>query len=169
MREIHYRGGMLVFRLPESWKEEDQGDGVHFYEGNAEQGSLHVSLTTVRHPNGAITEAMVRSVAATGRESGDPEAERLENGNFIRRFERVPTRDVPQLTTFWMVANAVPPQTVRYAIFNYGAPPAVAGTDSHRQTLTMLDEQIRQTRFTTLTPEEVRARQRAARPWWQFW
>lgn len=169
MKEIRYRGGMLVFHLPDSWKEEDHGDGTAYYEGEAEYGSLNVSLTTVQN-DAAVNESMVRSVAMTGHRAGESEAERLENGNFVRRFERPPSDDPnPLQVTFWLLANAVPPHTIRYAVFNFGSPPSVVGTPRHRECLAMLDEEIRRTAFTTLTPEEVVALQKAARPWWKFW
>ena len=160
---------MLIFSLPDSWKEEDDpGDGVDYFEGDAEHGSLHVSLTTMQHPEG-INEALVRTIAQAGREPGDTDEERLENGNFLRRFERADDGDSPQHTTFWMVVNAIPPVSVQYAIFNYGVPMGMAGTDVHSKTSAMLDAQIRLTTFTTLTPEEIKARHAAARPWWKFW
>ena len=168
MKERRYLGGMLVFHLPDSWKEERFSDSSAYYEGEAENGSLNVSLTTIENPAG-VDEGMLREVANMGREAGDAEAEPLPSGNYLRRFERGRSSEANLHATFWLVASMVPPRTVRYAIFNYGAPPQVTATEAYKACIAMLDEQIRLTTFTTLTPEQTAALRRANRPWWQFW
>jgi len=160
---------MLVFRIPDSWSEETYRDGgASYFEGSAESGSLCVTLTTAQQP-AAVSEPEFRELANMGRGPGDDPAQRLPGGNYLRRFERPHEGDPPQHVTFWMVSNIVPPRTARIALFNYGVPASQAGSAAHRACVAMLDDEIPQTRFTTLTPEDVAAAQRAARPWWRFW
>jgi hypothetical protein len=170
VREVHYNGGMVVFSVPDSWHETTyRGGGATYLEGSGEYGSLYVTLTTAQQES-AVSESSFREAANIGRKTGDREAELLPNGNYLRRFERQDGQEGPsQHTIFWMVSNLVQPRTVRIAAFNYGVPASQAGTEAHERTVAMLDEQVRLARFTTLTPEEVSAAQRASQPWWRFW
>jgi hypothetical protein len=170
VREIHYNGGMVVFSVPDSWHEKTyRGGGAAYFEGSGENGSLYVTLTTAQQES-PVNESSFREVANQGRKAGDQEAELLPTGNYLRRFERQEGDEgASQHTVFWMVCNLVPPRTVRIAAFNYGIPVSLMEPEVHKETLAMLDKHVRLARFTTLTPEEIVAAQRASRPWWRFW
>jgi hypothetical protein len=72
----------------------------------------------------------------------------------------------PLHLTYWIVANAVPPRTIRYAVFGFAVATERAGATDHRQTVDLLDGLIRAVKFTTLTPEAIRTM--ARRPWWKL-
>ncbi len=46
---------------------------------------------------------------------------------------------------------------------------AVPESGASDEVLSMLDREIRQAEFTSLTAEEVQARVKAVRPWWRVW
>ena len=172
MKVVQYRGGMLTFSLPESWQEEQYADGgAAFFEGDGRSGTLNLRLTTVQRDDAAVQESSLREIVTTGTTPGDPPCERLPNGNYLQRYERSQTSGGELLhLTFWNVANAVPPRTVRYAVFGFAVPAQKAGSPPHEQTVRMLDERIRGVMFTTLTPEEIGAMATSTRrPWWRFW
>jgi len=173
MKEIRYRGGMLTFFLPDSWQEEYGADGgAAFFAGDSKDGTLNLHLTTIqRSDRGRVEEASLREVVTTGVTPGDPPAETLPTGNVLQRYERSKSNEEGRLhLTFWNVANAVQPKTIRYALFGFAVPADRAGSPEHEETLALLDGRIRAVEFTTLSPEEIQAKIRASRgPWWKFW
>ena len=173
MKEIRYRGGMLTFFLPDSWQEEYGADGgAAFFAGDSQGGTLNLRLTTIqRSDQGRVDEASLREVVTTGVAPGDPPAATLPTGNVLQRYERSESNEEGRIhLTFWSVANAVQPKTIRYALFGFAVPGERAGSPEHQATVELLDERIRAVEFTTLSPEEIQAKIAASRrPWWKFW
>lgn len=171
MKEIVYRGGMIRFRLPDSWQEEqyEDGGGV-FYDGDPATGTLNLNLTTMTRKE-PVTADVLPDVVSVAAEPGDPPAERLPNGNMARRYERRDDGDgAPIHITHWLVASAAPPDTVRLATFGYAIPAGSAGSPAHQAVVAMLDAEIRAAEIVRLSASEVQALQAAhSRPWWKFW
>jgi hypothetical protein len=167
VREIRYRGGMLTFLLPDEWQEEQFPDGgAEFFTDDRDAGTLNLALTTMQKDEGA-TETNLREVVTSGAKAGDSPEEKLPSGSYLRRYERSEIEEQQPLhLTYWMVANAVPPKTVRLAAFGFAVAAERAGSAEHQQLVQLLDEQIRAVEFTKWTPEQIRA---ARRPWWKFW
>jgi hypothetical protein len=52
MKTISYRGGVVTFRIPESWNEEySDTDGGTFYEDKPDSGTLRLKLITAESPS----------------------------------------------------------------------------------------------------------------------
>ena len=172
MKDIRYRGGMLSFRIPDSWEEEEYRDGgAAYFEPGEKSGTLNLSMTTVQRNEGAVSESALREIVEVDTKAGEAPAEALENGNYLRRYERRAQEAGAELhLTFWSVSNAVLPRTVRLAVFGFAVPAQDAGNPEHVRIVHLLDAEIRAAIFTHLTPEEIQAMIKQARgPWWKFW
>lgn len=165
MKEVAYRGGLVLFAVPEDWTEEnDPSAGAAFYGDKPGSPTLRLNVTTFRPPE-PVTEKHIVEAASAGAAPGDPPAELLPSGTAIRRFWRDGVEGTtPVRVRYWALAGGAPPTTVRLAMFSLTHS---AGTAD--QLLADLDRSISAAEFTRLTAEEVAAAHRQAKPWWRPW
>jgi hypothetical protein len=165
VREVAYRGGLILFAVPDDWAEEnDPAGGAAYYSDKPGSPTLRLNVTTLRPPE-PVTEKHILEAASTGAQPGDPPAERLPTGTALRRFWRDGVEGAtPVRVRYWALAGGAPPTTVRLALFSLTHP---AGTDD--ALLAELDRSISAAEFTRLTAEEVAAAHRKAKPWWRPW
>lgn len=113
--EVSVFGDKLRFLIPHEWEEKDDGADLHMYcAPNAKSGWFRVSLITIQ--NVQDPPQRLREITAEWEAPSVDE----ETGNVIASWEKDSTEDgVPIHLYYWKVANAVPPDKVREAVFSY--------------------------------------------------
>jgi hypothetical protein len=165
VKRVRYRGGILEFEIPDDWTEESAAEGAAYYRDRPGTGTLRLRTVTACPPE-TVQQRHVVEAAASSAQPEDPAPELLPNGNALRCYWREGVEGgVPVRVRYWQLASAAPPSTVRVAIFSY----TVLPSESAEAVLAMLDGEIRQAAFTSLTAEEVQGLVKAAKPWWRVW
>jgi hypothetical protein len=105
----------LSFLIPHEWLEAIDDDHYVYHEPETESGWLRVTLLTVKtgddSPAGRLTRIF------EGKENLVVEH---QSGNLVSASEKDSEEDGDRLHHYyWMVANVVPPNLVREALFSY--------------------------------------------------
>jgi hypothetical protein len=144
-KTIEYRGGLVTFRVPRAWVEEDEPDGGGmFYEDTPESPALRLSVITARSPS-PVTATTVVELLHPKAQARNVSVRTLPNGNAcIAYAETAEERGTPLTIHYWEVASAVPPNHVRIAVFSFT-------TESNRaeqaRNLSWLNREIADSRF----------------------
>ena len=149
MKTIHYRGGVMCFRLPEHWEEEyeEEGGGT-FYDPDLETGALRVNVMTLsskEHVGPASAVGILEQLPMTaGRQ-----VEALPDGNALVAYSEglQQEEDDGLFAWYWLIGNPVPPHHLRIAIFTYTAAADQADDPDVIEQAEMLDRELRQCRF----------------------
>ena len=117
LKEINYRGGLVIFSVPQSWVEEYEPEGGGtFYERGENTSTLRLNVITAQSPK-EVDASSAHQVLQASRHS---EIETLPTGNAIAKRVSRSTEQGQSITTYsWNVGNVVPPRHVRIAIFTY--------------------------------------------------
>lgn len=147
MKTIKYRGGLVEFRIPASWKEEyEQQDGGTFYEDRPDSATLRLNVITAQSPNPITESSVTELLEAKGKTKG--KAAKLENGNAMLRYTESATEQGHSLKiTYWQVANPVPPNHVRIGIFSYTILESQQEKEKFKKEIELLDTEIRNAQF----------------------
>jgi len=146
-KTINYRGGILNFRIPASWKEEyePQGGGT-FYEDTPDSGTLRLNVMTAKAPMPITLESAPDILAGLVRSSADPEP--LANNCALVRYEqRAEEQGQPLHITHWSVAQPLPPSHARIATFSYTMRAHQRNDPQLMAEVDMLDREIRAVTF----------------------
>lgn len=148
MKTIRYRGGIVTFRIPEHWTEEyeEEGGGV-FYDEDDDNGTLrlHVLTAAAKQP---VTVRTARELLEPRREEYDGELIDLGQGSALLRYAVSAEEEGEPLTIhYWQIANPVPPNHLRMAVFSYTTLAALAEDEDVVATLAMLQEELRKCTF----------------------
>lgn len=121
MKLVNYRGGIVKFRIPDTWEEEyeDEGGGT-FYDDTDDSGILRLNILTFRSKSQLGANAAVESLQDEAR-SYSTEVEALPDQNSAIISYRQTSRDDGEdlVIYYWHIANIVPPYHCRIAIFSY--------------------------------------------------
>jgi len=86
MKTINYRGGVVTFRIPSSWKEEySDTDGGTFFEDKPDSGTFRIKVITLRSPS-EITRDSALTILNTLKQA-QGKAERMKDGNALACYE----------------------------------------------------------------------------------
>ncbi|MTW09902.1 hypothetical protein GM658_04755 [Pseudoduganella eburnea] len=145
-KKIHYRGGLVVFAIPEPWIEEyePEGGGI-FYQPGEDTATLRLNVITATRPSssGALSGKQVLSSI------GYPASEILSNGNAISKGIRRGTERGTPITIFWWhLVNVVSPQQVRVATFTYTVFSSSERSASTIAELSFVEDSVRSADFT---------------------
>src|SRR5689334_13897652 len=115
LKTIDYRGGIVRFRVPASWKEEYEEDGGGlFYADEPDSGTFRLNLLTFEGPKAAGRDDLLSAVKGRGT------AEWLETSNALAAYSVEMEEDETPITIFyWKLASAAPPRHLRIAVFSY--------------------------------------------------
>jgi hypothetical protein len=120
MKTIEYRGGLLSFRVPHHWieEQEDDGSGV-FYQMGLDTGVLRVAVLTFPPPFPSKLPSAYELVRSRAAKRGGTATE-LPNGNALLRYGYEYVEAGKEITQYyWDVANVVPPEHCLVAMFSY--------------------------------------------------
>lgn len=147
LKEITYRGGLVIFSVPQSWVEEYEPEGGGtFYERGENTGTLRLNVITAQSPR-EVDASSARGVLQVSRHSG---IETLPGGNAIaKRVSRSTEQGQPITTYSWNVANAVPPRHVRIASFTYTILSSQEKSAQTLSDLSVLEASARAARFSS--------------------
>ena len=146
MKTIRYRGGIVTFRIPAHWTEEyeEEGGGIFYNEDN-DSGTLRLNVLTFASKT-PVTTRTAMSLLEARRQEYQGTLTDLGNGNALLRYTDVAQEEGESLTShYWQIANVVPPNHFRLAIFSYTKPTKLA--DDMAADLAMMDEELRVCRF----------------------
>jgi hypothetical protein len=139
LKTISYRGGIVRFTIPQSWKEEYEPEGgATFYEDAPDSGTLRLSVLSC-HSKGAKTcQQMVSGLIADGG------YETLQEGLAIKSHVDSAEEKGHWLEVhYWEVAVPVSPDRLRMAIFSFTILAAHADETDARHDIELLDRSIR--------------------------
>jgi hypothetical protein len=147
MKTVRYRGGIVTFRIPAHWTEEykDEGGGT-FYDADNDSGTLRLNVLTFASKT-PVTTRTAMSLLEARRQQYQGALTDLGNGNALLRYTEVTQEEGESLTIhYWQIANVVPPNHIRLAIFSYTKPTELAD-DNTAADVAMMDEELRVCRF----------------------
>ena len=107
--------GKLSFLVPHEWIETFDDDHYLYYYPDSESGWLRVTLLTVKVDDETPAERLKDFFRGKQNVSVDP-----QTGNVVSVSEKNSEEDGFRIHIYyWMVANVVPPDLIREAIFSY--------------------------------------------------
>jgi len=136
----------VTFRIPAHWTEEyeEEGGGIFYNEDN-DSGTLRLNVLTFASKT-PVTTRTAMSLLEARRQEYQGTLTDLGNGNALLRYTDVAQEEGESLTShYWQIANVVPPNHFRLAIFSYTKPTKLA--DDMAADLAMMDEELRVCRF----------------------
>jgi hypothetical protein len=118
LKTISYRGGLVTFRVPERWKEQYESDGgAEFFDDVAGSPTLRLNVISAHRPGVTLDTAAETLLDYC---KSPTQIEQLEPGAALTRFsEEDVERGERLIITYWLVAQAVPPEQVRIANFSW--------------------------------------------------
>jgi|GEM_PF-541449 len=156
MKTIHYRGGVVNFRIPAHWVEEyeDEGGGT-FYDEDLDTGTFRLSVILLKSQE-PVTIHSARKVAdmRVAKESGT--LTELREGNCLVEYVHEVEEDREPLTIrYWEIANPVPPNHIRVALFSYTVRTELIEDEDGEvaDELAMLAEEVRACTFASVVGE----------------
>jgi len=149
MKTINYRGGVVTFRIPASWKEEySDTDGGTFYEDKPDSGTLRLKLITAESPSEITSDSAASLLNTLSVVKG--QVRRQPNGNAFARYEEESVDSGQRIRIlYWLVANPVPPKHARIATFSYTVLQGKESQSATMHDIQMLENEILQARFAT--------------------
>jgi hypothetical protein len=148
LKTIHYRGGIVSFRIPAGWVEEYEEDGGGtFYDEDSDTGTLRLTMLTLHSQTPVTTRTAIEALEAYAEEY-EVEIVELGDGNALIHFEEQEEEDGEELTMFyWQIANVVPPDHFRIALFSYTVLTSQIDDEGVQAELEMLHRELRSCRF----------------------
>ena len=147
MKTINYRGGVVEFRIPASWKEEySDTDGGTFYEDKPDSGTFRLKMLTFQSPSEITRDSAVQILNSLKQVQGKAECQ--DNGNALARYEESVVDGGDKIKIFyWTISNLVPPKNARIASFSYTILQSQEHDPKIIQELEMLDREVRAAEF----------------------
>jgi hypothetical protein len=159
MKRVIYRGGLVAFQIPATWREEYEPEGGGtFYEEGPNTGTLRLNVLSLQ-------KAEPRSLEAATREIFRGSAvEKLPNGFPLRRYSKqAEEQGTPLVLYRWEVLVPVSPSKWRLVCFTHTILSAHVGLDQSKAELDLIDKLVREADYSTqpgVTPQKRR---------WKFW
>lgn len=147
MKLIKYRGGVVEFHIPTSWKEEySDMDGGTFYEDKADSGTFRLQIITVKSPTDIVSDSAVKILNSLKTIRNKAEAQ--SNGNAIARYDDTTVdRGTKIKIYYWSVCNPLPPNHARIATFSYTILQSQENNPQTMEQIEMLDREVRSAQF----------------------
>jgi hypothetical protein len=150
MKTVVYRGGVLRFCVPSSWKEKySDWDGGVFYEDVPGSGTLRIKVITLRVPTKTKDNSAAAIMEPILRQLGKDATDVVQVGrNALVRYQQASIEQGKNLRIFyWVFANPVPPSDARVVTFSYTVLETEANTTHTLDELNMLEREIVKTEF----------------------
>jgi hypothetical protein len=147
LKTINYRGGVVEFRIPSTWKEEySDTEGGTFYEERPDSPTFRLKMITAKSPSDITRDSAVQLLNSFKQVQGRGECQ--ASGNALARYEESGVDRGHRIKIFyWIVCNPVPPRTVRIATFSYTVLQSQERDARIVQDLELLDREIRAAEF----------------------
>ena len=148
MKQIVYRGGLVEFRIPDSWTEEYEPDGGGiFYEDSPDSGTLRLNVLTFEGSNDPSSESIFESFTRSRR----GELSFISNGNVLQKYVESVSEDGEDLLIYyWKIGSPVPPRHVRIIIFSYTILASQNADLKTQKSLENLNKEIEKAKFASV-------------------
>jgi hypothetical protein len=120
MKTISYRGGVITFRVPATWKEEYQPEGGGtFYDDRPGSGTLRLNIITAKAPAGKVLVDGYHHFTEKPLQEGERLSKTERNDGIL--FSREPAEEESQklMLYTWKIAHCVSPDELHIAIFTW--------------------------------------------------
>jgi len=143
-KTISYRGGLVTFRIPDTWKEEYGADGGGaFYEDEVDSSTFRLEVMTIEAPPRVVLDN-ARDVLAAVRRVTPGDIELLPSGYALLRYtQQTMDRGHPLHIFYWIVAQVLPPTHARIATFSHTLLDLQQHVPRFQQERAMLEEEVR--------------------------
>jgi len=143
LKTIHYRGGVVRFRIPADWKEEYEADGGGtFFKDVPDSGTFRLSVLTMRSPSEVKSNSAAAILSSLRQASNG--VENLPNGSAIIHFvQEVEEHGENISVSYWLLANPLPPDHARIANFSYTILKRQRTDPRFQDELKLLDREVR--------------------------
>jgi len=150
MKAISYRGGVVEFRIPASWKEDySDVDGGTFYEEKPNSGTLRLKIITLETPSEVTSNSAVQLLGSLKQFQG--KYDHLPSGNALFKYEQPSVDQGMKIKiVYWIIANPIPPNHARIVTFSYTILKSQGQNSQTMQEIGMLDSEIRASKFATI-------------------
>ena len=158
MKTILYQGGIVQFRIPEDWKEEyEKEGGGTFYSEEADSGTLRLKILTFKTPPKSLPKNGYEQLLKESK-AGSEAITPLKDGNGMRRRQKNFEENGEKLLLYsWDIANVVPPNHYRQAIFTWTILQSQEKLPEFRQQIQEIENELKDLTFSpTLGDELVR-------------
>ena len=148
LKQITYRGGVVVFSIPANWKEEYEPDGGGmFYDPTPEAGTLRLKVITAKSPT-INNDKSATEVLSSLRVAQSRQIEALTNGNALLHYSDTASEAGHKLhILYWIVANPVGSNHVRIVTFSYALFEEQQKQQRFAKDIALLDSEIRKASF----------------------
>ena len=150
MKAIVYRGGVLRFRIPASWKEEySDVDGGTFYEDVPHSGTLRVKVITleISAESGGVSLPKVLEPLPQHLEKSQEDVQYVGENALVRYDEPSVEKGTRLRIFYWVLANPVHPRNARVVTFSYTVLDSQTNRAQLQPELDMLNAEILRTEF----------------------
>ncbi len=141
---------LATFRVPASWVEEYEEDGGGtFYDRGADAGTLRLSVITMASKT-PVTTRSGRDILERRAAEKNQEVVDLEGGGCLLRYTQDSEAEGEPLEMhYWELANVVPPNHLRLAVFSYTVAKRMSSCDEVVKELVIVDREVSACRFAT--------------------
>ena len=144
-KTIEYRGGVVSFEIPSSWKEEyEPKGGGTFYEDRSDSGTLRLNVLSFSQKDSRSSEDILRMLMAKDHQ------EVLSCGFPVKIYTKVCEENGESLHLYrWDISVPVPPASFNVVCFSYTI---VSGQETDpriKEELRMISHMVRTARFST--------------------
>jgi len=148
MKSIAYRGGIVAFRVPATWKEEyePQGGGT-FYDDRPDSGTLRLNVLTFEAPEGKLPPDGHAYFAAKPLKEGERLVRTLQGDGLKLAKKATEDRGTKIDVYSWQLAHCAPPQKLYLASFTWTLLSSQSADPKFQQEMAFLIEEISHAQF----------------------
>lgn len=152
LKSIVYRGGLVAFKIPATWREEHEPDGgAAFYEDGADTGTLRLNVLSFERKS------------ATARDPANDFTEVLPSGARLRRSRKEAEERGTLIYLYrWEVLVSISPDRWRLVCFTHTVLASRVDSAATQEELRSVDSLVRDAEYAT-------AADAVAKQWWKFW
>ena len=142
---INYRGGVVRFEIPSTWKEEyEPKGGGTFYENRTDSGTLRLNVLSFKSQVGESSEKIVKRLSEK-----EPH-QKVDCGFFLKRALKEAHENGETLQLHrWEVTVPVPPDSFRIVIFTHTILKGQENDPAIREELEVINTSVRTASYST--------------------
>lgn len=148
MKPIVYRGGIITFRVPATWKEEYESEGGGtFYDDRPDSGTLRLNVLTFKAPEGKPAVDGYSHFAATPLKEGE-RLIRTSNGDGLKLSKKSAEERGTKIDLYsWQLAHSAPPEKFYIASFTWTILTSQSTDPKFQQEMAFLIDEISRAQF----------------------
>jgi hypothetical protein len=147
LKTIDYRGGIVRFRIPASWKEEDDEESGGTFYDEEDPGTLRLTVLTITAKGNNPAATTERLLQRRSEDQGVP-LQRLDNGNVLIHYRKeIEEEDEPLTIWYWEVLGLLPPRKARLAVFSFTVEREDADDEDIQELVATLNRELERCEF----------------------